>query len=193
MPRKRTTEEEIGDLARRLYLERLAPLHEDHVVASSPPLGPDNMPRRRVTARTQNNLSDPDPAKREYGDPVYTWAFQSSQPRGGVIVTYETRLEVDGVLRCNCMGWIFQRKDKDGKMKPRHCKHLDAIQGEVSGIMRRFRAGEQLDILNPEVAATLRGSHRGTGRIPSDRQNISNTPQSDTADSAIRHGRVIQL
>lgn len=145
--------------------------------------------RIRARARTDDrNMSDPDPAKRNYGEPVYTWAFQSSRPRGGTIVTYETRLEEDGVLRCNCMGWIFQRKDSDGNPKPRHCKHLDMVETEVSGIMQRFRAGESLEVLNPEVVDRLRPLKRAETASPSPTNSIDNNP-----NSKARYGRVIEV
>ena len=144
------------------------------------------MPRRSV--RASRDVSNPDPAKREYGEPVYTWAFQSSQPRGGFIVNYETRLEEDGTLRCNCMGWVFQRKDKEtGLPKPRHCKHLDMVQSEVAAIMRRFRAGEQLEVINADVASQLGG--RSNRRLASD-EDVQAAQRNDTR---IRHGRVITL
>lgn len=84
----------------------------------------------------------------EQKDPVYTWAFRSSQPRGGTFVTYETRLEEDGSLRCNCMGWVFQRKDANGNPKPRRCKHTDEVQAEAKEVMRKFKAGEPLPVLS---------------------------------------------
>lgn len=90
-----------------------------------------------------------------HGEPVFTWAFRSSQPRGGTFVTYETRLEENGKLRCNCMGWVFQRKDKlTGEPLPRRCKHTDQVQGEVRELMRKFRAGEALPIYEDPNAPT---------------------------------------
>jgi hypothetical protein len=116
-------------------------------------------------------------AKQSYGDPVFTWAFRSSQPRGGTFVTYETRLEEDGLLRCNCMGWVFQRKDKKtGEKLPRHCKHTDEVQGEVKEIMRMFKAGEALPTFVDPNAPVRTGA-----------------AQTKTDSNPIRHGRLIEF
>ena len=184
MPRRRVIDQ-IANLSRSLYEERVRPFEEE-VPAPLPsrPRRKINMPRRSV--RTGRDTTNADPAKREYGEPVYTWAFASSQPRGGFIVNYETRLEEDGTLRCNCMGWVFQRKDKEtGLPKPRHCKHLDVVQGEVAGIMRRFRAGEELEKMDAGVP-TQTGPRR---RLASD-EEVQAAQRNDTR---IRHGRVITL
>jgi hypothetical protein len=148
------------------------------------------MPRRRIASRTtvRGRNADPDPAKREYGEPIYTWAFQSSQPRGGFIVTYETRLEEDGTLRCNCMGWVFQRKDKDtGLPKPRSCKHTDQVSSEVDGLMRRFRNGETLEVLNQEVVARITQGPRAPATPTAPAVPPENT------NSRARFGRVIEV
>lgn len=139
------------------------------------------MPRRRSQVRRRTASVETDPAKREYGEPVFTWAFASSKPRGGTIVTYETRLEEDGQLRCNCMGWVFQRKNPDGSPKPRHCKHIDMIADEWPVILRKWRAGEDLPIMNPEAL-----QQRTTSR-PSPEMPDAGT------DSRLRHGRVIDF
>jgi len=182
MPRRRVIDQ-IADLSRRLYEERVRPFEEEVPdLLPSRPRRKINMPRVRVSRDTRNA----DPAKREYGEPVYTWAFASSQPRGGFIVNYETRLEEDGTLRCNCMGWVFQRKDKEtGLPKPRHCKHLDLIQSEVAGIMRRFRAGEELEKMGTEVPAQT-----GPRRRLASEEEVQAAQRNDTR---IRHGRVITL
>ena len=135
---------------------------------------------RRVRAPRGN--TDPDPAKRVYGNPVYTWAFASSQPRGGTIVTYETRLEEDGVLRCNCMGWVFVRKDKNtGLPKPRECKHTNMVLSEAPTVLRRWRSGEELPVLNtPEV--TARAIRHATQSI-----------EDPNPTSRIRYGRLIEV
>lgn len=142
------------------------------------------MARRRSTA-----------AKQSYGEPVFTWAFRSSQPRGGTFVTYETRLEENGTLRCNCMGWVFQRKDKNtGEPLPRRCRHTDQVndEGEVREIMRKFRAGEELPVFVDPTAPQISTIGVTSGRMSSATPNMANAPKS--ADhSKIKYGRLIQL
>jgi hypothetical protein len=138
------------------------------------------MPRRSVRA-----------GKKGYGDPVYTWAFRSSQTRGGQIITYETRLEEDGVIRCNCPGWIFCKGEPAEKI----CKHKTAIAHEAPGILASFRRGEELPVYN--VEQPIQGTV--SGRVSSSGQNISNPPRSESdararpTDSALRRGRVIVM
>jgi hypothetical protein len=177
MPRRRVIDQ-IGDLAQQFYRERLAPqVTEEASLPRSP-----TMPRRS-RARRLVTQTEPDPAKREYGEPVFTWAFPSSKPRGGTIVTYETRLEEDGTLRCNCMGWVFQRKDAAGNPKPRECKHTQRISNEAPDILRRWRRGDELPVFNPEA---LEASTNAPRPSPT-------TAPRATTDTRLRPGRVIDL
>jgi hypothetical protein len=107
-------------------------------------------------------------------EPVFTWAFRSSQPRGGQFITYETRLEETGILRCNCPGWIFCRGDKS-------CKHTKMVDGEVKEIMRKFRAGEELPLFEDPNAPRV-------NQIPG---IASPAPKAD--NSRIKYGRLIEL
>lgn len=78
------------------------------------------------------------PPKKE---PVFTWAFKSSQPRGGTIISYIAQLNQDGTLSCNCPGWIFAKKNQE-----RACKHTKLIEEEAPGIYKKWKKGEELPI-----------------------------------------------
>lgn len=72
-------------------------------------------------------------------EPIYTWSFESSQPRaGGDKVTYIARLNEDGTVSCNCPGWVFC-KDKGAG---RSCKHLRAIGSEPKETYSKWKKGE---------------------------------------------------
>jgi hypothetical protein len=58
----------------------------------------------------------PDQVTQKYG-PVLAVVNSRSEPEK----TYNVRRK-DGVLSCNCKGWIFN------KQTPRRCKHIDAVQ-----------------------------------------------------------------
>lgn len=109
-------------------------------------------------------------------DPVYTWAFKSSKPRGGTLITYETRLNEDGKLSCNCPGWIFCKADKDGVKACKHIKRPE-VKDEYKGILAKWRSGEKLSVLNEdEVTGDVT---RSSAIIETGRQ--------------IRYGRVLEL
>jgi hypothetical protein len=188
--------DQIGDLAQRLVEERIrGPRRLEEEPAAPESVSRDrrriSMPRRVV--RATRDRVDTDPAKRTYGDPIFTWAFPSSKPYGGTIVTHETRLEQDGELRCGCLGWCIEKKDKiTGLPKPRECKHTKLVAAEAPGILRRWRNGETLEILNPLAAVGTT-----SGRMSSRSANVSNPPRSEReaapTDTRIRHGRVIEI
>jgi hypothetical protein len=198
MPRRRTVDQ-IGDLARRLYEERLRGTRpgrmEEDPEDPRPPsgriidLGPEPiLPSRRKIAMPRRSVRGA--ARRSnsggggYGDPVYTWAFRSSQARGGDIITYETRLEEDGTVRCNCPGWRFVKKDKNtGEPKPRECKHTNTVEGEAPDILRRFRRGEQLPVFETQQRPTPTLAQQTPAVPAAARDNTTN----------IRRGRVIDL
>lgn len=85
-----------------------------------------------------------------YKDPVFCWRTESSKPRGGQIIAYETRLEEDGLIRCNCPGWIFFK----GKPEEKTCRHKKMYMEEAPEILRMFKNGEELPLLNPEGSTT---------------------------------------
>lgn len=155
------------------------------------------MPRRNVsTTRSRSRRS-----AGGYGEPVYTWAFRSSQPRGGQYITYETRLEEDGKLRCNCPGWIFCKIEKDGRgnqVGDKTCKHTNMVKNEAPDILRRFRNGEQLPVFD-EQFREVQVQPVVSGRISSNTPNLSNPPRAESEarpnqpDTALRRGRVIVL
>ena len=88
-------------------------------------------------------------------EPIWTWCTKSSQPRGGEIISYETRLEEDGLIRCNCPGWVFSR----GSPEEKTCKHKGQYQHEAPEILRKWKAGEALPMLNGGVdPATASGT-----------------------------------
>lgn len=129
------------------------------------------MPRRRVARPSAGSVT-------RDAQPIFTWATPSSVPRGGQIIYYETRLEENGLIRCNCPGWIFAK----GEPAAKSCKHKLQVESEAQDILRRFQRGETFEVLNPEVTAAL----------PSERAAAkkSSTP---TDNSRARFGRVIEL
>ena len=116
-------------------------------------------------------------------EPVYTWAFRSSQPRGGTFITYETRLEETGSLRCNCPGWIFCRGTKE-------CKHTKLVDGEVKEILRKFKAGEALPTLEDPDS---RNTHTGFGAAATPQEAVrSGAPKAGKNDK-VKFGRLIEI
>lgn len=71
--------------------------------------------------------------------PIYTWSFESTQPRAGKIITYLTQLNGEGVLSCDCPGWVFKKKGQ-----PRKCRHTRAVEEEAKIIFDKFKKGEDL-------------------------------------------------
>lgn len=120
---------------------------------------------------------------KKYGNPVYTWKFASSQPRGGTIVDYETRLEENGILRCNCPGWIFCK----GEPGVKACRHTRMVIDESRDVLSRFRNGDTLEILN-EVPAITRTAGEAAPKVRREAAHIDND-----ANSRIRYGRVIEI
>lgn len=85
-------------------------------------------------------------------DPVYIWAFKSSKPRaGGQFITYETRLNQDGLTSCNCPGWAFARNGVHS------CKHTKKIDDEAKGVYTKWKNGEleEMTYLDQDVVAGL--------------------------------------
>ena len=46
------------------------------------------------------------------------------------LTKYLTILWSDETTSCNCNGWIIRRKDKQGRPKPRTCKHCKAAKAD---------------------------------------------------------------
>lgn len=110
-------------------------------------------------------------------EPVATWSFVSSVPRNGdEYITYETRLEEDGTLRCNCPGWIFAKKGQE-----RGCKHTknEVVQSEYREIYRKWQNGEEFGT----VIAT-EDQIRRLGR---------KAPSTNADNSKIRYSRVLDM
>lgn len=61
------------------------------------------------------------------------WAFPSSSNS----TTYETTLEEDGTLSCNCPGFIFKKKGQT-----RGCKHTRQIEPYTAQLLGRTLAPE---------------------------------------------------
>lgn len=83
-------------------------------------------------------------------EPVFSWVTQSSKPRGGQILQYETRLEEDGLIRCNCPGWIFNKNSPEAKT----CRHKKRYEAEAPDILKMFKNGEELPLYNPGGSVT---------------------------------------
>jgi hypothetical protein len=124
-------------------------------------------------------------SENSFGDPVFTWAFASSQPRGGQIIQYETRLEENGTIRCNCPGWIFSK----GEPADKTCKHKKLIGDEAPDILRRFRRGEELPTMDlPPGLMT-----RATGRASSADTGPAGPVRAEVENTKARYGRVIEI
>ena len=63
------------------------------------------------------------------------WAFPSSAGA----TTYETTLETDGTLSCNCPGFIFKKKGQ-----VRGCKHTRQITPFVNSILDGFITAQEV-------------------------------------------------
>ena len=90
-------------------------------------------------------------------EPVFTWAFKSSQPRGGTIISYVAQLNQDGTLSCNCPGWIFAKKNQE-----RACKHTKIVEDEAPDIFKKWKKGEALPLMEEEApvpAQSMQAAH----------------------------------
>jgi hypothetical protein len=96
--------------------------------------------------RTRRKLQMPKSLKVVKPEPVFTWAFKSSRPHGGTIVSYVTQLNQDGSLSCNCPGWIFAKKNQE-----RACKHTKMVEDEAPDIFKMWKDGQTLPILEEET------------------------------------------
>ena len=95
--------------------------------------------------------------KQKKPEPVFTWAFKSSQPRGGTIISYIAQLNQDGTLSCNCPGWIFAKKNQE-----RACKHTKLVEDEAPEIFKKWKKGEELPIYEEDAPApsqTMQEAH----------------------------------
>jgi hypothetical protein len=95
--------------------------------------------------------------KSKKAEPVYSWPFQSSQPRGGTVINYIAQLNEDGSLSCNCPGWIFAKKNQE-----RACKHTRLIVDEAPDIFKKWKNGEELPLLfegGAQGGATMSEGH----------------------------------
>ncbi len=110
--------------------------------------------------------------KKDVKEPIFTWAFRSSKPRGGQTIIYETRLEDTGALRCNCPGWIFC----PGPSNEKACKHTREISEDADDILTKFKNGEELPILE-DVGEATTGASKTAAK----------------ATTKIKHGRLIEI
>lgn len=63
---------------------------------------------------------------------ISAWPFKSSAGT----TTYETQLHSDGVITCNCPGWVRNVK-ADGH---RECKHCREVKAEANAIVRGLKS-----------------------------------------------------
>ena len=103
-----------------------------------------------------------------YGEPsrekvISAWAFPSS---AGTTI-YEIQLHEDGILTCNCPGWVILRMGKD----KRECKHVKEVLYEaqqiLDGVRPRNISGPVP--LNPGITLGKKSKTKtiptGTGRV----------------------------
>ena len=100
------------------------------------------------------------------------WAFPSSSGS----TTYETTLDDEGTLNCNCPGFIFKKKGQARGC--RHTRQIEPYTGRVlSGSLTPQQVGVYVGVAgSPSVPAT----------------SISSTP-APPATSAKRPGRLIDF
>jgi hypothetical protein len=120
------------------------------------------------------------PVSQKRAEPIWTWRTQSSQPRGGEIISYETRLEETGIIRCNCPGWIFSK----GSPEDKTCRHKRDYLGEAPEILRKWKSGEELPILN---ATPIRNDSGTPGTVEEKKKSVADK------HSKIKYGRLIEL
>lgn len=76
---------------------------------------------------------------------IAAWAFKSS---AGTTV-YETQLHEDGILTCNCPGWVRHVKKLTNGETFRSCTHVRQKLYEASEIMKN----ESYRILEPTISS----------------------------------------
>lgn len=106
-----------------------------------------------------------------FRNPIFTWQFSSSKPQGGIVTKYRTQLNQNGTLSCDCAGWIIKRYGR-----PRWCKHCETVQPEVPQIMKDFRDGKELPLIDIDPVETgpakAQQPNTGAGKIPGRRRFI---------------------
>lgn len=93
--------------------------------------------------------------------PLYTWAYKSSQARGGTVISYITQLNPDHTLSCDCPGWIFNRES------PKKCKHTRLAIDEVPGILAQIARGETLRLVDISTGSIVQQSSNDTTLVSS--------------------------
>jgi len=88
-----------------------------------------------------------------YGPVISAWAFSSS---AGTTV-YETQLHADGLLTCNCPGWIMHSN--------RICKHTKGVSDLASSIFQKhsdpvWQQKDSVVLKNPKYGTTNFGKKR---------------------------------
>lgn len=135
--------------------------------------------RRRTTAvkpKTARKVAAP---KLEE---IYTWTFESGQPRGGSVIHYVTQMREDGSLRCNCPGWIFAKKDQ-----PRGCKHTKLIDAEATSLYNDWKKNDLSRFtVVVEVSTVTAGGKAAAQPTPA-------LPTGVVAALKPKYGRTIQL
>lgn len=79
---------------------------------------------------------------RDPKDAIFQWTFMSNTEVHGMRAMYSTILYPDGVLTCNCPGWIFS-KGVPGEKK---CKHTGKATEEAIDILKLHKAGQPLPV-----------------------------------------------
>ena len=82
---------------------------------------------------------------------VAAWATPS---RHGAAI-YQTLLDVDGRLSCNCPAWVYVRKGR-----PRTCRHTRAVEKSRTGVGRGtvvggWAGGSPPPALRPSTATSV--------------------------------------
>jgi hypothetical protein len=175
----------VGEMARAMFESR--PEFDPELVAEQAPATDTSAePEETISAMPKRKV---DVGQKQVSkEPIYTWAFASSQPRGGTIINYITQLNQDEILSCNCPGWIFSKGDK----KDKSCKHTRLVkeakdakgENELKSIIKKYKAGEELPILVQADGVTGPSGSHMTAAVEK---------RLGGKDSTIRYGRVIEL
>ncbi len=106
---------------------------------------------------------------------VAAWAFPSSSGS----TTYETTLDDDGILSCNCPGFIFKKKGQERSCK--HTRQIEPYRERVkAGSITPEIVGVWLGIsgTTPSVSTTKPVSLSGNTTTPETSVSAPNSPSS---------------
>lgn len=185
-PPPKAFQDAVEKMAKELYLNHPT-FNEDPVAeGTGGPIISFDEPEESIPVMPKRKIQDKTTEK----EPIYTWAFKSSQARGGQFINYITQLNPDETLSCNCPGWIFSKGDKTTKA----CKHTRMVNeskvkdekgkeiAEVANILKMVKTGNELPVFDMTSGET---GFSVSAQLKSGEMRAKN--------SNIRHGRIIEI